>query len=618
MRQDSETLEKLKEKVRAIPTTPGVYLFKDRRGVVLYVGKSVSLRHRVSSYLQDSAKHTGRIEAMVRRAADVEVFTVRNEDEALLLEFELINKHAPRYNIMFRDDKTYPYLKVTKEEFPRIIFTRKPKEGEGQLLGPFTSADSLRKTLRFLATIFPVRSCHVHSSKLHTLRACMDYHIKRCNAPCEGKISAPEYQKIVDDAVLFLKGRDDELVTDLRAQMKEAGEKWDLERAARIKAQLEALGRLTVKQNVAGVTEEDFDVVAIAGEGSTRVVQQIQVRGGKIRGQHKVQLKKADAPNSEVLDEFIKQHYLGAELLPREILTSEEIPEREVLERVLGAKAGRKVEIGVPQRGRKRGLVDMAKKNAGLFLETQGATGEEAREAVEELAQVLSLARPPARIECFDISHVQGTDAVASMVVAQDGVMDRSSYRRFKIKTVEGNDDFASMEEVISRRYSRLLAESAPLPDLVLIDGGKGQLASGKHALIGLGLGSLPVASLAKQEEILFAPHLPDGVALPEQSLARRLVQRIRDEAHRFAVTYHRKLRTKRTNRSELDSIEGVGPRSRMALLRHYGSIEKIGAASEADLAAVEGITRRVAERVAAYFKAKLAAAPVAGSAPDQ
>jgi excinuclease ABC subunit C len=606
---DPEVKERLKEKVRTLPTSPGVYLFKDIMGRVLYVGKSVSLRHRVSSYLQDSAKHTGRIALMVIKAADVEVFETRNEDEALLLEFELINKHAPRYNIVFRDDKTYPYLKVTREEYPRIIFTRKPKEGDGTLLGPFTSADSLRKTLRFLATIFPVRSCRVHSSKLHTLKVCMDFHIKRCLGPCEGKIDAEGYQKIVGNAVQFLKGKDEELVEDLRGQMKTAADKWELEKAARIKSQLAALERLTVKQHVAGTTEEDFDIVAVAGEGSRRVVQQVQVRGGKIKGQNKVMLKKTEASNAEVMLEFVKQHYLGMEMLPREILTAEEMPEAELIARVLSAKSKRRVEISVPQRGRKRALAEMAAKNARLFLNVQGTQGEEGKEAIAELAQVLSLARPPERIECFDISHTGGTETVASMVVAQDGVMDRSSYRRFRIKTVEGNDDFASMREVIERRYARVLAESQPLPDLVLIDGGKGQLAAGKHALIGLGLGNLAVASLAKKEEILFAPHLPDGLALPEQSLARRLVQRIRDEAHRFAITYHRKLRGKRTHRSELDDVAGVGPRSRALLLRHFGAIDAVKAATVEQLV-VAGVTKKVAERVRAHFAS--GAAPVA------
>jgi excinuclease ABC subunit C len=602
--------ESLKEKARALPALPGVYLFKDPYGAVLYVGKSVSLKARVSSYLQDSARLNPRIQRMVARAADLEIFVTGNEEEALLLEFEFINKYAPRYNIIFRDDKSYPYLKVTKEAFPRILFTRKPREEEGELLGPFPSADSLRKTLRFLTTIFPVRSCNVSSDRLHTLRPCLDFHIKRCLAPCDDKIDADSYQKIVADAVLFLKGKDEDLVKELRSQMKEAADAWDLEKAARIKRQLVAIERIQVRQQVSGVKDEDFDAVAIAGNEGRWVIQHIQVQEGKIRSQRKVLLKKAQATPAEVLGEFLKQHYLAANSQPTDVMVNVEVPDLEVLSRVLSNKAGRKVQLAVPQRGRKKNLVDLAYKNAALFLSTQGAQGEEAREGITELAQVLGLSRPPDRIECFDISHTGGTQTVASMVVAQRGVMDRASYRRFKIKTVAGIDDFKSMEEVVHRRYSRLLSEGQSLPDLVLIDGGKGQLSAAKSELLGLGLGSLPVASLAKKEEILFAPHLPDGVALPEGSLARRLVQRIRDEAHRFAITYHRKLRSKRTNRSELDSIAGVGPRSRRLLLTHFGGLDRIRAATVEDLVAVKGVNKRVAAAVHAYFHPQTVSPP--------
>jgi excinuclease ABC subunit C len=622
------SIERLREKAGTVPGSPGVYLFRDTAGAVLYVGKSVSLRHRVSSYLGDRTRLNARIARMVERAADLEVVVTANEEEALLVEYELIDRYAPRYNIVFRDDKSYPYLKVTHEEFPRIVFTREPgpllrrrgdaagaagvaPEGRsrpsgapaGQLLGPFTSADSLRKTLRFLATIFPVRSCKVPSSRLHTVRACMDFHIKRCLAPCEGKVDAATYQKIVSDAVLFLKGRDDELMADLRRRMREAAAAWELEKAARLKGQIAALERLQVKQNVTGIVAEDFDVLGAASDepGGRHVVQQLQVRAGRIRGQRKIQLARTHATTIVVLSEFVKQHYLRSEVLPPEILTEEPLPEAPLIERALARRAKHAVRLAVPQRGRKRGLVEMAVKNARLFLATQGATGEEAREAVAELAQVLSLSKAPARIECFDISHTGGTDTVASMVVAQNGVMDRSGYRRYRIRTVEGIDDFAAMREVIDRRYRHVLAEGQPLPDLVLIDGGKGQLAAGQHSLLALGVGTQAIAALAKREEILFAPHLPDGLALPEGSLARRLVQRIRDEAHRFAITYHRRLRSRRTAASALDAIAGVGPRSRALLLRHFGSVDRVRAATAAELAAVPGLSRRTAASVARW-----------------
>lgn len=662
--EDAPVRDKLHDKVRDLPELPGVYLFRHASGTVLYVGKSVNLKNRVSTYFHQSAKLGPRISRMVAQVADLEYFVTNNEEEALLLEYEFINRYSPRYNIVFRDDKSYPYVKVTDEEYPRIFFTRKPQEGKGLVLGPYPNSDSLRKTLRFMRTIFPVRSCRVPSSRIHKLRACLEFHIKRCRAPCEQRIDATEYRKVIDQAILFLKGRDEELTGQLRSQMKEAAATWDLEKAARIKQQLTALERVFVKQGISSVREEDLDVVALAGgpddsvvkagplchevaplchevaplcdescvlepgpkdvanesealkskdsspetnrTGSGRwVIQQLHIRNGRIQGQRKMVLKRVLGTPSEILTQFIQQHYLGLDLLPTELLVQERLPEQELISRVLSKRAGRRVEIVVPQRGRKRHLVDLAARNAQLYWASQSAVREESKEALSDLARMLDLDRDPSRIECFDISHTGGQETVASLVTATNGAMDRSGYRRFRVKSVSGIDDFASVREIIGRRYSRILAEGQPLPDLVLIDGGKGQLAVAKEALLGLGLGSLPVASLAKREETLFSGNHPDGIRLECGSPVRNLLQRVRDEAHRFAITYHRHLRSARTTTSELDGIHGVGPMSRQLLLSHFGDIEKIKTATLEQLERVHGLNRRAAMAVHAYYRQK-------------
>ncbi|MBI4861235.1 MAG: excinuclease ABC subunit UvrC [Candidatus Riflebacteria bacterium] len=599
---DPTVAERLREKARALPSLPGVYVFKNAAGTVLYVGKSVSLHQRVATYFQGQERLGPRIARMVASATDLEYFVTSNEEEALLLEFEFIDRYSPRYNIVFRDDKSYPYVKVTDEEFPRIYFTRKPHEGKGLILGPYTDAASLRKTLRFLRTIFPVRSCAVSSDRLHRRRACLEYHIKRCLAPCEKKVDAAAYRNIVESAVLFLRGKSDELVRSLRTQMEEAAGSWDLEKAAELKRQVSALERVFTRQQVSAVRDEEYDALALAAHQHLAVVQLIQVREGRIRGQLKSVLKNPQEGTAEILGAFIRHHYLGAESFPTELLLPEDVPDRELLGRVLSQKAGRTLQLLVPQKGRKHTFVQMALKNAALFLSAQGAA-EGAGEALAELARALGLDRSPRRIECFDVSHTGGTETVASMVVAQDGVPDRSQYRCFKIRTVVGADDFDSMREVVGRRYSRVLSEGQPLPDMVLIDGGIGQLGAAKEALLGLGLGSLQVVALAKQEELLFSGQHAAGLALPEGSGARRLVQRIRDEAHRFAVSYHRRLRSARATRSALDEVPGVGPRTRSRLLIHFGAIQAVREASLAELEAVPGVTRRAAQAVFGHFR---------------
>jgi len=586
----------LLDRARKLPTLPGIYMFKDSDGNVLYVGKSVSLRNRVTNYLQPGAQLTRRIGRMVLKARSLEVFVVENEEEALLLEFEFINAHRPRYNVVFRDDKSYPYLKVTNEKFPRILFTRKPHEHEGEILGPYPSALSLRRTLRFMTSLFPVRSCNVPSQKLHTLRACLDYHIKRCQAPCEDKVDSATYNATIQNAVLFLKGKNESLLQDLRQKMEGAASAWEFERASEYKKRIDAIERIHTRQEIASSRPEDMDVHAIATDGKRCVIQTMSVVSGRIAGQTRERVPANKGTVAEILRAYVIRQYIEARSIPQSILLSEDIPDHEVLGAILCRRGGHRVEIIVPSRGRKAQLVRMALKNADLYLSIDTGLDEEDLSGVAELAEALGLSTLPSVIECFDISHLGGQETVASMVVAVQGRMDRSLYRRFKIREVEGIDDFASMREVVGRRYRRLENEDATLPDLILLDGGLGQLSAGKDALRALGLEDLPLIALAKREEVIYGDGFMEGLRLPEGSLAHRLVRRIRDEAHRFAITYHRKLRSKRTITSSLSSIPGVGPTLQKRLLSQFGSARSVGQAQFEDLIAVKGVSRNLAQ----------------------
>lgn len=581
--------EEIRGKLAQLPRVPGVYLFRDAAGRVLYVGKSRSLRDRVHSYFGANLP-SARIEAMVRRIADLETFVTRTEEEALILEYELINRHEPRYNVVFRDDKSYPVIKVTDEEFPRTLFTRKIRKDGGTYLGPYPNAGAVRKVLGLLEDLFKVRSCHYPSAKLLEVKVCLQYHIKRCSGPCEGKVSPEEYRQQIEDAVRFLKGREEDLVRDLERRMRAAGEALEFEKAARLRDRMEAVRTLRQRQVVSAVSAHEGDVVAADGLGEWVCIQQLSVRGGRIAGQRKFEVRGEGRELAEVLGEFVKLHYLNREDTPAEILISEEIPERELVESSLEQRSGRKISVRVPERGRWRQLLDMARQNSRMFLEAREAQAPQAAAgaALTELKERLGLPELPTRIEGFDISTLQGGATVASMVSFVDGVSHRSGYRRFRIKTVEGQDDFASMFEVVSRRYRRLAEEGSELPNLVLIDGGKGQIASASAALFNLGL-ELPICSLAKREELVFSAAHPEGLALGERSGARRLLERVRNEAHRFAITYHRKLRDRASLASFLDGIAGVGPATRKKLLAAFEDPRQIRTASLESLAAVVG-----------------------------
>ncbi len=614
----------MREKLDKLPESPGVYIFRDDKGDVIYVGKAVSLKHRLRSYFGAAASRDPKVKALMSRARDLEYITTDSEVEALILESNLIKEHRPRYNVFLKDDKSYPYLKVTlNEEFPRVFITRRVVKDGSRYFGPYTQVGAVHETLRLLKRIFPLRSCKQKTLASRS-RPCLNQHIKRCLGPCCGLITPEEYRRVVDGVLLFLEGKQEQLVEDLRHRMEQAAEKLEFERAAQLRDQLQAVEKVIEKQKIVSSDMEDRDVVAMARAQDQCCVMVFFVRGGKLIGrEHFILDDTGDMSRAEVLNGFIKQYYLQAEFIPREIMV-EDIPaeEHEVLERWLTGKRGARVYIHVPRRGEKKKLVDLVGRNALLVLEevqaSRVARREDLQQALGELARELGLNSPPRRLECFDISNIQGTETVASMVVFEDGKPAPQQYRRFKIKTVAGPDDFASMREALTRRFSRGLQERELvntgqmssrqakfhcLPDLLVIDGGKGQLSSALAVLQEHGLEHIPACGLAKEEELIFLPGRSDPVRLPENSPALKMLQRLRDEAHRFAVTYHRQLRGKRNLKSMLEEIEGIGAVRRRELLRAFGSVERIREAGLEELAAVPGMNRRAAQAVYDFFR---------------
>ncbi len=581
--------DSLADKLRVLPRLPGVYLFRDAGGSVLYVGKSGRLKDRVGSYFGSSLP-SPRIAAMVGRIADLETFITSTEEEALILEYELINRHEPRYNVVFRDDKSYPVIKVTREAFPRTIFTRKIRKDGGTYLGPYPNAGAVRRVLDLVTDLFKLRTCAFSSRRLVKEKLCLQFHIDRCTGPCEGKVTEEEYAEQVRDAVTFLRGREEDLLRDLQRRMEGAAGALQFERAARLRDQIEAVRTLKSRQALSAVSEHEGDVIAVARLEDSFCIQQLSLKRGRIAGQRKVEVQGLGEDVGEILGAFLKLHYLNRDDVPASLRVSDPFPEQDLLEEALTHRSGRQVSIRIPERGRWRQLVDLGRQNARLFLEAQDAQSprESIDSGLEELKEHLNLSCLPVRIEGFDISTLQGTHTVASMVSFRDGLQDRSSYRRFKIQKVEGQDDFASMFEVVSRRYGRLSKEGKPLPDLILIDGGKGQLAAASAALFETGL-QIPICSLAKKQEIVYSLRHPDGLDLGPHSPGRRLLQRVRDEAHRFAITYHRKLRAKGGIETRLDGIPGVGPATRSKLLRAFRDPREIASAPVERLQEVVG-----------------------------
>ena len=590
----------LTAQVALLPDKPGVYLMRDQAGKIIYVGKAVNLKNRVRSYFQQRGL-SAKTEALVARIASFETIVTATEMEALILECNLIKKHRPRYNISLRDDKTYPFIKVTlNEAFPRVYATRRLEKDGAKYYGPYASAGAMHETIALLKKLFPLRSCR----SMEAQRPCLEYHIKRCLAPCAGLVDQESYLAMVKTVCLFLEGRSADVEKDLKRRMLAASEELKFELAGRLRDQLAAVRQVMEKQNIV-TGAGDQDVLGLARLGGQSCVQVFFVRSGKMVGRDRFMLSGGDnETDGDILAAFVKQYYHEAAFIAREILTPVVLPESELLASWLSERKGGAVHLLTPQRGSKRDLVQLAADNAVEYLrqrnERDAVKHGKSTAAMEELAQRLSLARLPKRIECFDISHIQGAETVASMVVFTGGEPDKAEYRRFKLRTVEGSpDDFASMQEVTLRRY-REAAE--PLPDLIVIDGGKGQLSSALEVIRGVGLSDIPVIGLAKEFEHIFRENISEPLILPRHSEALRLIQQIRDEAHRFAVTYHRKLRAKRNLVSVLDHIKGIGAKRRQALWKHFGALEKMRAASVEDLAAAPGMNVTAATAVWQFF----------------
>lgn len=613
----------LSDKIKNIPPRPGVYLFKDADGRVIYVGKAVSLKNRVRSYFQAGAKQAPKVKAMLRRAVDLDYIVTDSEMEALILENNLIKKHRSKYNVLLKDDKTYPYIKVTvQEEFPRVHITRRVVKDGARYFGPFTHVGAVNETLRLLKKIFPLRTCKQREPAPRD-RPCLNYHIRRCLGPCCNLVERPAYRETVNEVVLFLEGRQEDLTKRLRQRMEQAAENLEFEKAAELRDQLLAVEKIVERQKVVSTDLVDQDVIAMARGFDEACLTVFFIRGGKLIGREQYFLEGTDTlERGEVMATFVQQFYNQTEVVPAEILLSEEIGGAPLIAAWLSELRGSKVNIKVPKRGDKHKLVAMAAQNALLSLEQTQLERQAGRQAVDgalaELMAALGLAEPPRRMECYDISNIQGTETVASMVVFEDGKPAKDQYRRFKIRTVEGSNDFASMKETLSRRLSRAREEQAQveggelaanrakftrLPDLIIIDGGKGQLSAAREAMLEQGFAHIPAFGLAKEEELLFAPGRPDPIRLPGESRGLQMLQRLRDEAHRFAATYHRKLRTRRNLKSVLDEIEGIGAVRRRELYKAYKSLDAIKQASPAELAKVPGMNIKAAEAVYRFFR---------------
>ncbi len=603
----------LTEKLERLPDRSGVYLYKDAKGQVIYVGKAASLRSRIRSYFQASRARDAKTDALVDQIADLEFIVTGNELEALILESNLVKRHRPRYNIILRDDKHYPFLKLTtNEEFPRLVVARRIAKDGATYYGPFYPATALRETLRLVRQLLPLRTCSIKIDGTAE-RPCLQYYIHRCHAPCTGWETRTGYAKTVEDVQAFLEGREDDLARRLTRDMEAAAGEEKYERAAILRDQIQSLNKVRESQKIISIEQEDQDLIGLARQGSEACVQIFFVRKGRLLGRESFFFDRLlGASDGEVLSAFVRQFYVKNVAPPREILLSTDVPEAELTAEWLGQRRGGRVELAVPQRGRKRELVAMAEENAALALQTHLLSRDSRRQVVmEDLQRSLNLPGLPHRIEGFDISNIQGTEAVGSMVVWEAGGMKKDDYKRFRIRTVPGADDYAMMAEVLRRRYGKALEEGGMLPDLVMLDGGRGQLNVGLRVLEELGLDFVPIVSLAKREEEVYHPESLHPLVLDPASPALHTLQKIRDEAHRFAITYHKNLRQKRTLTSVLDQIPGIGPTLRTSLLRHLGSARKVREASVAELAAVPKITPKLAQRIHEFFHPKLAETPV-------
>jgi excinuclease ABC subunit C len=603
----------VKGQLDRLPHSPGVYLMRDAEGNILYVGKAANLHNRVRSYFSASQKLSPKLMRLVSHVADIDFFIAASEQEALILELNLIKQYHPRYNVRLKDDKTFPYLKIdTNEEWPRVYITRRLEQDGGRYFGPFANAGSVRRTLRVLQSIFPFRIC----SKAITgtaQRPCLEYHLGHCLAPCTGSVSHAEYAEVINQVILFLEGKQESVVRELRNRMNKAAEALDYEKAARIRDQIQAIGRVIEGQQIAAAVRGEQDVIAFAQDRDQAYVQVFFVRSNKLIGRESflMQGTRQEEPQ-QIMTGFIKQFYASSTSVPPRLLLQYPVADKSVIGDWLQSKRGTVVQIQVPRRGSKKQMMDIVAENARQGLEQlrikEMAAPKELEAALAEVAKVLKLHGLPLRMEAYDVSNIQGKAAVGSMVVFERGKPKPTHYRRFKIKTVSGANDYAMLQEMLQRRFKHILKgeTSTPdtwsvLPDLVLIDGGKGQLNAALSAMHEIG-SPVPVASLAKENEEIFIPGQKGPVILPRSSSGLQLLQRLRDEAHRFAISYYTRVHRRETFTSALDGIPGIGPKRKRALLRQFGSLQKIREASVDELVAATGMKRGQAEKIKEYL----------------
>ncbi|MEA4926442.1 MAG: excinuclease ABC subunit UvrC [Syntrophomonadaceae bacterium] len=591
----------MKERLKNVPLQPGVYLYKDKEGRVIYVGKARALRHRMRSYFQSPEGLLPKVRAMMARVADFDYIVTATEVEALILESNMIKAYQPRYNIDLRDDKSYPYLKVTAEPFPRLCIVREKKDRTSRYYGPYTEVGSLRETLKLISGIFPLRTCK--NLRINS-RPCLNYDLGKCLAPCTGGVTSEQYRLLVEGAIDFLEGNTQQLVDRLAAEMKQAAANLDFEKAARLRDQVASIKVLSEKQKVSLEKPYEMDIIGMTGGEQDKLVLVFKLRGGKVVAKDTFWLKRAiDEEAEEVLAFFIKQYYAECHDLPPEILVSLLPSDDELLQSWLQEMTGSRIKIRIPSRGEKRKLLDMVMENARLLWEERMQEQSRNNQALLSLARSLDLEVVPARIECYDVSHLAGEETVASMVVATNGKADKKAYRRFKMK-IEQNNDFASLSEALRRRFREARQGNQaflPEPDLLLIDGGLGQVNAVKMVLDELGV-DIPALGLAKKHEEIYRPGSGEPIVLPRRHEGLMLLQRLRDEAHRFAIEYNRQRRSGKIRRSVLDNIEGIGSKRKQALLLHFGSVAKIKTASREELLQVPGLNCPTVDKVYAYF----------------
>ncbi len=605
------------DKLKSIPAKPGVYLFRDERGEVLYIGKAKSLRPRVRSYFQAGRGDTrASIPNLVGRIADLEVIVTRTEVEALHLEQNLVKRHRPPFNVRLRDDKSFPYIAVTVEDdYPRVMFTRERHRRGVRYFGPYANAKKVRETLDVLNRVFQFRPCEGPKPGRHSGIPCLDFHIDRCHAPCVGYISKEDYGEIIDGVINFLSGDTKTIVRELQRRMEEAAAEERFEDAARYRNRLFAIENLAERQGADRRETGSIDVLGVAAEGDRAAVQVFPLRGGKMIDRHGFHLENVEGQDpTTILEAFCLEYYGNAPSIPPEIVVPPDATGLDALQQFLSELRGSRVEVRAPARGEKRRLAELAGQNAGIALQSETLVTEQKRlrrvAALEELREALNLESLPLRIECYDISNIQGQEIVGSMVVFQDGLPKKGHYRKFAVRGLDGQDDFAAMAEVVSRRFARLrtgVEEEydegfATAPNLVVIDGGKGQLSAALTAMQAYDLPRVAAISLAKRIEEVFVPGRSDPILLDPHSSGLQLLQRIRDEAHRFAVTFHRQRRSARARESLFDTLVGVGPARRRALLQHFGSTERVLGASQEELEGVPGLPPKTARAIYAQL----------------